>query len=722
MRTDMQANDSTVSFIFLQSRVNQYTDTHTHRAISPLSCLYINLSVSLYIACYCSSSMEPSRSASSPAVPNSAAQRRASFVSPSIPSSNFLYNVDFLNELQSPSVSSKLPRSPSTPGHAPNSGFNPDDFFASPPAAVAASASARRNVLNSLNSAPEGSTNGNTPQCKRRLFLESSGNNNNNTNNNNNSNSHTTPVRQVLASPAGSSGSFLTFGNLDTPGAITPSGKKRSRRFPSSDQVPPPFAIFSPHRNVLPPATSILMPSPRLFQTPKDDHSNESIIPSGAGTNASDPANVNVNGDIPLVTPKTLDRTLFHTPKDSIVPSAAASAAPMSMTMSMVNSAAAAASAIRLEEQGSGTHLRVKSNMKSTTRSAIFMTPITPVESGNTCRCKASRCLKLYCPCFAASGLCSGACSCKNCQNTTYTSKIIQEARNTVLQRDPKAFDPKVRPSKNTTASNILAGNAGDGKAIHSKGCNCRKGCSKNYCVCRELRVACGPRCTCSGPNGCLNGKDCGEDKCNGNTNGNGNINIAPLVAAANHDGNGNGGGPLRPPVLPPKTEPIVTVLKRVSTVPIDTLRANNDNNLSNGNGNTAGLFKHIRRQYQQQHAPLFPPVTPEKMKTDMLALASSPATRSPRVRSVARIQHGNNSNNIGGMNGSKINFNSHQIMMNSVSNININHMKTPMGSLQKKGNTRPPRILRVKMGSGRSLRKLAIGKQQTKTAPDYSV
>lgn len=78
----------------------------------------------------------------------------------------------------------------------------------------------------------------------------------------------------------------------------------------------------------------------------------------------------------------------------------------------------------------------------------------------------------------------------------------MREARETVLARDPRAFDPKVR---NAAAAAV-------GADIHSKGCNCRKGCGKNYCVCRELRVVCGPRCTCSGPVGCLNGKTEGGD------------------------------------------------------------------------------------------------------------------------------------------------------------------------------------------------------------------
>lgn len=123
--------------------------------------------------------------------------------------------------------------------------------------------------------------------------------------------------------------------------------------------------------------------------------------------------------------------------------------------------------------------------------------PIPKLNNVKTkCNCKASKCLKLYCPCFAASEFCAETCTCKNCQNSRATSHAVRDARETVLARDPRAFEPKVRNSTSAAKNNI-----------HTKGCNCRKGCSKNYCVCRELRVPCGPRCTCSGPKGCLNGK-----------------------------------------------------------------------------------------------------------------------------------------------------------------------------------------------------------------------
>lgn len=144
--------------------------------------------------------------------------------------------------------------------------------------------------------------------------------------------------------------------------------------------------------------------------------------------------------------------------------------------------------------------------------------PTTPFTPGVTtskvkCSCKASRCLKLYCLCFANSGFCSEGCSCKNCHNTAAVPDVVREARETVLARDPRAFDPKVRLSLvGGSAAGRPAGGSGDGRPadscrndIHAKGCNCRKGCSKKYCVCRELRVECGPRCTCSGPQGCQN-------------------------------------------------------------------------------------------------------------------------------------------------------------------------------------------------------------------------
>lgn len=67
--------------------------------------------------------------------------------------------------------------------------------------------------------------------------------------------------------------------------------------------------------------------------------------------------------------------------------------------------------------------------------------------SGNEtpgCTCKKSRCLKLYCQCFAASALCdSTKCRCESCKNEVSREKDIKRARSNVLYRNPRAFEDK---------------------------------------------------------------------------------------------------------------------------------------------------------------------------------------------------------------------------------------------------------------------------------------
>lgn len=146
----------------------------------------------------------------------------------------------------------------------------------------------------------------------------------------------------------------------------------------------------------------------------------------------------------------------------------------------------------------SGTSLPPTSQPSGAQLPTTPFTPSTPAKC--KCSCRASLCLKLYCLCFAHSGFCSSECSCKNCNNTPPTVNVVRDAREAVLQRDPRAFEPKLKQPSSASAGPARAD-------IHIKGCNCRKGCTKKYCVCRELQVECGPRCTCSGPNGCRNRK-----------------------------------------------------------------------------------------------------------------------------------------------------------------------------------------------------------------------
>lgn len=108
--------------------------------------------------------------------------------------------------------------------------------------------------------------------------------------------------------------------------------------------------------------------------------------------------------------------------------------------------------------------------------------PSTSVER-KKCKCKNSRCLKLYCECFAAGRYCDG-CNCVDCHNNEEHASARDEAVVGVLERNPNAFRPKVV----------------EGEKHHKKGCNCKKsGCLKKYCECFQAGVLCTESCGCVG-------------------------------------------------------------------------------------------------------------------------------------------------------------------------------------------------------------------------------
>ncbi|XP_013865726.1 spexin prohormone 2 [Austrofundulus limnaeus] len=116
------------------------------------------------------------------------------------------------------------------------------------------------------------------------------------------------------------------------------------------------------------------------------------------------------------------------------------------------------------------------------------------LKSRKPCHCTKSQCLKLYCECFANGLMCIN-CNCSNCYNNTSHEMMRQEAVKSCLDRNPKAFTPK-----------IAAGRSGTAKGRHNKGCNCkRSGCLKNYCECYEASIMCTSSCKCVG---CWNCED----------------------------------------------------------------------------------------------------------------------------------------------------------------------------------------------------------------------
>lgn len=102
-----------------------------------------------------------------------------------------------------------------------------------------------------------------------------------------------------------------------------------------------------------------------------------------------------------------------------------------------------------------------------------------------SCNCEKSRCLKLYCDCFASGGFCDG-CNCVGCFNNSDHEDSRREAISATLERNPHAFKPKIK----TANSGVR----------HNRGCNCSKSaCSKKYCECYSSQVLCSEICKCVG-------------------------------------------------------------------------------------------------------------------------------------------------------------------------------------------------------------------------------
>ncbi|XP_057833405.2 uncharacterized protein LOC131044154 isoform X1 [Cryptomeria japonica] len=135
-------------------------------------------------------------------------------------------------------------------------------------------------------------------------------------------------------------------------------------------------------------------------------------------------------------------------------------------------------------------------------------------EGCKRCNCKKSKCLKLYCECFAAGVYCVESCTCQECFNKPEYTDMVVGTRQQIESRNPLAFAPKiVHGADSPPTDGQKECTETPASARHKRGCNCKKSmCLKKYCECYQAGVGCSDGCRCEGCKNTFGKKEGGSD------------------------------------------------------------------------------------------------------------------------------------------------------------------------------------------------------------------
>ncbi|CAL4897954.1 unnamed protein product [Urochloa decumbens] len=108
-------------------------------------------------------------------------------------------------------------------------------------------------------------------------------------------------------------------------------------------------------------------------------------------------------------------------------------------------------------------------------------------EGCKTCSCKKSKCLKLYCVCFASGSHCSESCGCEPCLNKPMhgpprTAPVLPLKPVQTLETGQDSVEQLIRSPMD----------------LIRRKCTCKKsGCLKKYCDCYQGGAGCSINCKC---------------------------------------------------------------------------------------------------------------------------------------------------------------------------------------------------------------------------------